>query len=248
MVACPHCGASLYGNVSRCYRCHRFVSVADPANVVLSPRVHNRGFRQLMRWLTAAMALILVMVAFFVIVALPVLIISAIGDAQRQLFGDFSANLLFYAEAGATAVVLTTALLWRKGKHNLSISLGLFGLSFALSFLGWFVHPDQIYSRALERLTDWENSFDRYKFDQSNGAQYPDAGVTYQRFATELAARRCEYEAAEIRYRGDPAFFRSSFQTWTLWGFAVCCAVFSAVVIFIAYQKRKVDVGPQGLS
>ena len=37
----------------------------------------------------------------------------------------------------------------------------------------------------------------------------------------ELAARELEYEAAEIRYKGEPGFFRSTFHTWIMWSFAV---------------------------
>lgn len=80
-------------------------------------------------------------------------------------------------------------------------------------------------SRAEERLGDWELAIDNYKIEQAYGEKDKDASVRFQRLATELSARRNEYEAALTRYKGDPQFFRSSFFTWSFGAIAVAFAV-----------------------
>lgn len=77
-----------------------------------------------------------------------------------------------------------------------------------------------------------------YKFEQSMGNRDSDATVRLQRLTQELAARRSEYRAAEIRYTGEPEFFRSAFWTWSLWFFG---AVFGAFGIGYARQHFRKD-------
>jgi hypothetical protein len=174
-----------------------------------------------------------------------VLLVTEIGDAQRNFFGESSANSLFYAATGAAAVAFAVVILWRAGKRRLSASVGFLGLALVLAFLGWFVHPDQVHARALSRVTDWEDALGRYKAEQTLILSDPDANIRYQRFAQELAARRCEYQAAKIRYRGDPAFFRSGFETWCLWALALCCALVSLVsgVSGTRFRGRHIFLG-----
>ena len=58
------------------------------------------------------------------------------------------------------------------------------------------------------------------------------AKVYWRRCREELAARKLEYEAAEIRYKGEPGFFRSTFHTWIMWSFAVILLFNGIICLF----------------
>jgi hypothetical protein len=161
----------------------------------------------------------------FIAFAVAAIFIGLLADAQRQHFGAFSGNLLLGAEVAVLMVVGLAASLWRKGKSSLSICLASWGAAAFFAFVAWFVHPEQMISRAEDRLGDWELAIDNYRIEQVYGEKDKDASVRFQRLATELSARRNEYEAALTRYKGDPQFFRSSFFTWSFGAIAVAFAV-----------------------
>ena len=157
--------------------------------------------------------------------------LGLITDAQRQYFGVFSGNLLLGAEVAVLVVTGLAASLWRKGNSRLSICFASWGAAALFAFVAWFVHPEQVISRAEERLGDWELAIDNYRIEQAYGEKDKEASVRFQRLATELSARRNEYEAALTRYKGDPQFFRSSFFTWSFGAIAVTFAVVGFVMV-----------------
>lgn len=157
---------------------------------------------------------------------LGLVLLFMLAEAQRNFFGDHSGNLLFILEFGVIVAGSVVGYLWRANKRSLGVSVACLSTAVALTFLGWFVHPDQIYSRALERVSDWERALSYYRFEQSLGRRDPDATVRLQRLMQEMAARRNEYHAAEIRHNGEPEFYRSMFFTWGLWLISVVFAAF----------------------
>ncbi len=161
----------------------------------------------------------------FIVFAVAAIFLGLLADAQRQHFGVFSGNLLLGIEVTVLVVVALAASLWRKGKNSLSICLASWGAAAFFAFFAWFVHPEQVISRAEERLGDWELAIDKYRIEQAYGEKDKDASVRFQRLATELSARRNEYEAALTRYKGEPQFFRSSFFTWSFGAISVAFAI-----------------------
>ena len=161
----------------------------------------------------------------FIVFAVAAIFLGSLADAQRQHFGVFSGNILLSAEIAVLVAIGLAASFWRKGKRSLSICLASWGAATFFAFVAWFVHPEQVISRAEERLGDWELAIDNYRIEQAYGEKDKDASVRFQRLATELSARRNEYEAALTRYKGDSEFFRSSFITWSFGAIAVAFAI-----------------------
>lgn len=161
----------------------------------------------------------------FIVFAVAAIFLGLLADAQRQHFGVFSGNLLLGTEVSVLVIVGLAASFWRKEKRSLSICLASWGAAVFFAFVAWFVHPEQAISRTGERLGDWELAIDNYRNEQAYGEKDKDASVRFQRLATELSARRNEYEAALTRYKGDPEFFRSSFFTWSFGAIAVAFAI-----------------------
>jgi hypothetical protein len=143
-----------------------------------------------------------------------VILLSLLADNQRDFFGNHSGNLLLIAELISVAALFFSTSLWKKGKKSASALLASTSAAALLSFTAWFIHPDQIFYRAGERLKDWEEATNQYLHEPSHERYGNDSEIIIQRLATELTARRYEYRAAQIRYEGDPDFFRSSFFTW----------------------------------
>lgn len=166
----------------------------------------------------------------FIAFAVAAIFFALLADAQRQHFGVFSGNLLLGAEVAVLVVGTLATSYWRKGKRSLSICLASLGAAVLFAFLAWFIHPEQVISRAGERLGDCELALGNYRIEQTYGEKDKDASVRFQRLATELSARQAEYEAALTRYKGDPEFFRSSFFTWSFAAISVALAVFGFVV------------------
>ena len=167
---------------------------------------------------------------------LGLMLLFMLAEAQRNFFGNHSGDLLLILEVGVVVAGSVVGYLWRANKRSLGVTLACLSTAVALAFLGWFVHPDQIYSRALERVSDWERVLSEYRFEQSLGRRDPEAAVRLQRLMQELAARRSEYRAAEIRYRGEPEFFRSVFFTWSWWLIGVVFAAFG-----IRYLRQHIQ-------
>jgi hypothetical protein len=90
-------------------------------------------------------------------------------------------------------------------------------------FLGWFVHPSQIYGRAIDRFFDWKKSGVSLEESIGESKSKEDAFLYPRRFQEELFARHLELKAAEVRFNGEPQFFRSAFFTWSLWFFSLVC-------------------------
>jgi len=168
----------------------------------------------------------------FIAFAVAAVFLGLLADAQRQHFGVLSGNLLLDAEVAVLVISGLAVSLWRKEKKTLSICVASWGAAVFFAFFAWFVHPEQIISRAEERLGDWELAIGKYKIEQAYGEKDKDASVRFQRLATELSARRNEYEAALTRYKGDPQFFRSSFFTW---GFGAIAVIF-AIAGFVMFK------------
>ncbi len=165
----------------------------------------------------------------FIAFSVIAIFIALLADAQRQHFGVFSGNLLFGAEITLLVVVAVAAFLWRKGKSSPSICLASWGAAALFAFFSWFLHPEQVISRAEERLGDWELAVDNYRIGQAYGEKDKDASVHFQRLVTELSARRSEYEAALTRYKGNSQFFRSNFFTWSFGAISIAFAILGLV-------------------
>jgi hypothetical protein len=155
-----------------------------------------------------------------------ILLLFMLAEAQRSFFGKESGNLLAYLEFGLILIGWLIVQLWRFKKLALGIALGCVAMAVSFAFLGWFAHPDRSYSRALERVSDWERALADYRTELSLGHGDPDAAVRLERLTRELAARRMEYRAAEIRFSGDAEFFHSGFYTCSFWFISGVFAVF----------------------
>lgn len=164
------------------------------------------------------------------VIGIFIVFLGFLADAQRQQFGVISGNLLLSTEVAVLVIAGLAASFWRKGKKDLSICLASWGAAAFFAFIAWFVHPEQTISRAVERLGEWELVIDDYRIEQVYGEKDKDASVRFQRLATELSARRSEYEAALTRHKGDPEFFHSSFFTWSFGAIAVAFAITGLVM------------------
>ena len=187
----------------------------------------------------------MVVIIGFIVFAVAVLLLVLLPEAQREYFGVFSGNFLLGAEVAELVVVGLAVSSWRKGKSILSICLASWGAAAVFALVAWFVHPEQVMARAAERLGDWELAIDRYSIEQAHGEKDKDASVRFQRLATELSARRSEYEAALTRYKGDPQFFRSSFFTWSFGTMAVVFAI-AGVVAFRRLGQHALQPASKG--
>lgn len=172
-------------------------------------------------------------------------LLFVLAQAQRNFFGVESAFLLSTVELGAIVAGAVVGHLWNTNRRSLGASVACLSAAIGLAFLGWFVYPDQVYSRALERVSDWERVLREYKLEHSRGHHDSDAAVRHQRLLQEMAARRSEYNAAEIRYTGDPEYFRSTFFTWSLWLISTVFAAFGVRYLrqHIQQARSRRDLG-----
>ncbi len=154
-----------------------------------------------------------------------IFIFVSASDAQRAYFGGRTSRIIFIFEICTPILAYFGYFFWKRGKKA-QVILGMWlYAAIIFAFLGWFVHPAQIYERAVDRHSDWEISklYSEESMRQSKSAEEP--GLYLRRFQEELRARNLELRAAEIRYHGEPKFFRSTFFTWSLWFFAIVCLV-----------------------
>ena len=67
-------------------------------------------------------------------------------------------------------------------------------------------------------MFDWERTLDDYRSEQQHSPDPPEErNLHLRRLNEELTARKLELRAAEVRFNGEPQFFRSNFISWMLW-------------------------------
>jgi len=150
-----------------------------------------------------------------------------IAEAQRLHFGEAAGDMLVYIEVGAVVCGYIGYRLWKKGKYREVIAGGWFIGALLLGFLSWFIQPDQIYKRASNRIIYLD--------------RYIEAGVSDEakrRVQIDLAAKKLEYQAAKLRFEGDPQFSWCGLAPWTLW---VGAAIFVVNGIITIFSKKKFD-------
>jgi hypothetical protein len=168
------------------------------------------------------------------------------ADALRSAVGDSSANII-----GALSLAVTLSLgfsiwCWSTNKLRAGLVAGLVALACAFAYGGWFILPDQRYERAIDRVDDLEWALEDLSFQERLRATNGDAqkieqstedlaqvSLRFQRLRTELAARQLELRAAELRFRGDPAYFRSDGLAWFLWIDAAFLLLAAGLIAFI---------------
>lgn len=156
---------------------------------------------------------------------------------KTPFFGERTGKIIFMATLVAAVCIYLTYHLRRKGKKHHSIAVAFLAISLSFALVGWLVHPNQIYGRAVDRLYDWEKVIDQYSLEQHNRDE--DDSIVKRRLQEELAARQLEYQAAEIRHNGEPTFFYSTFYVWGFWFFAI--AFFLDGIFCYAIREKLIN-------
>jgi len=155
------------------------------------------------------------------------LFLPSLFDIQRELLGVRDGNLIAAFEICLPICGYLLYDLWKRGRHAQAKAGAWFVASVIAAFLGWFIHPDQVHQRAIDRLADWEAAASNYAQRQANQPtdSAEQAGIRYQRLREEQNARELEAQAADIRYEGEPGFYRSPYYAWSFWGFGIICLI-----------------------
>jgi len=182
-----------------------------------------RGIQRLIWVLTGVYGVIFLLLAF---------------NQQQQHFGKAAGTVLSIIELTVPLIVWLGYYFWkRKRERELMVAIWIWS-GIILAFLGWFAHPSQIYERAIDRLSDWEKSGVHLEESIRESKSNEDASLYARRFQEELYARKLELEAAEVRFNGEPQFFRSTFVTWSLWFFSLVC-FYSGIAQFFSRPKNE---------
>ena len=140
------------------------------------------------------------------------------ADTQRATFGDSAGNILLTVEVTTIVTVGVVGWLWSRRQKKVALAVGLASAAALLAFIGWFVQPERRYERAVNRMFDWDRALDDYRVEQQYSPDPPEErNLHLRRLRAELAARKLELRAAEVRFNGEPDFFRSNFISWMLW-------------------------------
>jgi hypothetical protein len=164
--------------------------------------------------------------------------IAMLADAQRDHFGVLGGNQLLTLEFLVLAGTSVTYATWHKAHPRRAVGLISIQLSLAFAFLGWFVHPDEVYSRALQRTADWERVIADHNFARESGEEVDDSPKMRQRLTRELRARQYEYKAAEMRYEGDKEFFRSTHFSMLWYAVAGLLAAVGGVGLVQEFRRK----------
>jgi len=166
------------------------------------------------------------------------LFLPSLFDIQRELFGVRDGNLVAAIEICLPICAYLLYDLSKRGKLMRAKAGGWLVAAVFAAFLGWFVHPDQVHQRAIDRLSDWRAAASNYEQRQANHpTDTPEqAGIRQRRLLEERSARELEAQAASVRYAGEPGFYRSPYYTWSFWGFGI---LFLINGLFFIFAGRK---------
>jgi len=169
----------------------------------------------------------------------------SVGFEHSNLFGERIYKTVLIAEIVLGISLYLIYYFWNKEKRHIAIALSFLITGVIFAIIGWFVYPNQTYERARDRLYDWEKVVDEYQYSpEREVASKEKDSITWRRLREELAARQLEYQAAEIRYNGEPGFFHSTFYTWSYLLFAI--AFFITGVSILRGNKRN-DEGKKSM-
>jgi len=146
-----------------------------------------------------------------------------IPEAHRLYFGEIGTTIAFI-EIGVILCGYIAYRLWKKGKHREVIAEAWFVAALLFFFLGWFMHPDKVYKRAIDRITYWRSCEDQSTVRRR-----------VELFQTELSARELEYQAAKLRYTQG---ISPPLDNWLLW---IGSGIFVVNGIITLLAKRKSD-------
>lgn len=179
---------------------------------------------------------------FWLILGYVAIHLAFFADAQRAAFGDNAGNILLSVQMATIFAVGVIGWLWSRGRKKIALVVGLLGAAALLAFVGWFVQPEQRYERSLDRVFDWEHALDDYRFEQQYSPDPPEErSLRLQRSREELTARKLELRAAEVRFNGEPQFFRSNFISWMLWIDSLILVVGVIFVLRLPNNALKTD-------
>jgi len=172
------------------------------------------------------------------------LFLPSLFDIQRELFGVRDGNLVAAIEICLPICAYLLYDLSKRGKQARAKAGGWLVAAVFAAFLGWFVHPDQVHQRAVDRLADWKDATINYEQRQANQPTdtAKQAGIRYRRLQEEQSARELEAQAASVRYDGEPGFYRSPYYTWSFWGFGI---FFLLNGLFFIFAGRKEAPSPK---
>ncbi len=178
------------------------------------------------------------------IYGLIILLIFTRGDYGTP-FLDFNAigRITLFIAIG----VFVLFVLREQGKAMLAKVGGWLLTAIVIGYWGWYVHPNQFYDRAFVRPIPFESLVEAY--ESGHHPEYLLENPTpeeiqkrYERAKVELAARKLEYRAAEIRYNGDPQYFRSSFIAWSLWALGAAALLQVVSTFILRYEEIKQEL------
>lgn len=165
------------------------------------------------------------------------------ADAQRAIFGDIAGNMLIAAEVVTIVSIGIVGWLWLRKQEKSALVVGFASAAVLFAFAGWFVLPEHRYERALNRVLNSEHALNEYAFEQQYLPDPPnERSLHMQRIKEELAARKLELRAAEVRFNGDPRFFRSYFKSWMLWIDSLICVVGAIFILRLPNNAPETDV------
>ena len=178
---------------------------------------------------------------------------ESIFFAHENSVGQVSGWILLGVEVGLFVWILVS---WHFLVKNRSCCILFFPIGFALfmTFLGWFLSPEQVYLRTKERWRDQKKVIESYESAQQLGTfgedyyQPPDppnhAKKIWQVYKNELRARELEIEAARIRLE-TLGLRRYSDEFYRL---AASVFVMGLAMFFILNQEDKTEKGLKELA
>lgn len=171
----------------------------------------------------------------FAAIALSVFVFALSGDWQRDQFGTSSGNLLLGFEVAAFVIGWIVVARWKIERRESAAGLGTLALAVGLGFLAWFAHPEQVMSRADDRVDDLDHSIAMLRLEHENGEQDPKISEGFRQLDIERIARRFEHTAALARYRNDRS---ADFAPLSLGALSVAYLAL-AIAIFVRLRRRR---------
>lgn len=187
------------------------------------------------------------MVFLIVVILGSIMLAGQVGDIQRQWCGEKAGNILFIPEVCFLISMALAFHWWGQGKKAATIFLLILTVAGLLGFVGWFTQPGPTYYRAFDRLSEIEGDLVNYSTYPPLNYTYDDKPPSREEVARtvgylrrELAIRKLEYSAAQVRYereRGKPVT-----------GWWIVSGVFLTSGVILAFDKRlRREMNPNSL-
>lgn len=152
-----------------------------------------------------------------------------LAEEQRLRFGESQGNSLLFIEAGLVIYGYIGYRLLKKNKIKEFFVSIWFTAGILFLFLGWFIHPSQVYIKAYDRIVYVK------KFIMP---ETPD--IASRRTIIELESLQLELQAAKNRLEKAPEYYKSSFLSLASWILAVLLFT-NGVITLIRKGSMRID-------